>query len=90
MLIVPAPLCSFHQSTLVTPFSSQVMYMSAPNRAAGWVSMSMVELVSVTRIGMLAALPMPAYWLISLRSVLTMPAMSAGSVSMPAAVEPPG
>ncbi len=87
---MPAPLCSFHQSTLVAPFSSQVRYMSAANRAPGWVSMSIEELVSVTRIGTLAALLIPAYWVIWLCSVLTMPAMSAGSVSMPAAAEPPG
>ena len=90
VLIVPSPLCSFHQSTLVAPFSSHVRYMSAANRAPGWVSMSIVELVSVTRTGTLAALLIPAYWVISLCSVVTMPAMSAGSVSMPAVVEPPG
>ena len=90
MLTVPSPLCSFHQSTLVTPFSSQVMYMSAANSAPGWVSVSMVELVSVTRTGTLAALLIPAYCEISLCRVLTIPAMSCGSVSIPAVDEPPG
>ncbi len=33
--------------------------MSAVNSAAGWVSRSRVELVSVTRIGTLAGLAMP-------------------------------
>ena len=76
---------------LLAPFSSQVMYRSAVNRAPGWVSVSMVELVSVTITGTLAALEIPAYWEISLCSVLMMPGMSCGSVSMPAAVvEPPG
>ena len=64
--------------------------MSAANSAPGWVSVSMVELVSVTRTGTLAALLIPAYCEISLCSVLTIPAMSCGSVSIPAVVEPPG
>ncbi len=59
VLTVPSPLCSFQQSTLAAPFSSQVMYMSAVNSAPGWVSRSTVEFVSVTRIGTLAGLLMP-------------------------------
>jgi hypothetical protein len=35
VLGVPGPLCWFHQSTFVTPFSSHDMYMSAANSAPG-------------------------------------------------------
>ena len=64
--------------------------MSAANSAPGWVSMSMDELVSVTSTGTLAALLIPAYWLSWLCSVLMIPEMSCGSVSIPAVDDPPG
>jgi hypothetical protein len=51
--------------------------------------MSIVELVSVTRIFTLLALT-PAYWLISECRVETIVEMPEGSVSMPAVVVPPG
>ncbi len=62
--------------------------MSAPNSAAGWVSRSIVELVSVTMTGML--LVIPAYSDSSLRRVDMIPEMSVGSVSMAAVLDPPG
>ena len=59
---MPGPLCWSHQSTLVTPFSSQDMYMSALNRAPGWVSSAMESLVSVTTIGTFAGSTFAYCW----------------------------
>ena len=65
--------------------------MSAANSAPGWVSMSIEELVSVTRTGTLAALLMPAYWLISLCRVDTMPGDVTGIGQHPGGRDdPPG
>ena len=45
VLIVPAPLCVSHQSTVNTPCSRAVMYESAPNSASGCVVVSTPEFI---------------------------------------------